>query len=110
MRAFIKRLLLNANVTRVAALAVVITVTAFILLFFLVSLGDSDFPPYDPPLPGERFGWRIVAAVAWPLVLVAKCLGHDPPFVLWFPLMFVGSVFWASLMQAFIALRHERRA
>jgi len=109
-RAFIKRLWQHANVTRVVALAVVIMFAAFVLLLFLASLGDSALPPYDPPFPGERLGWGIVAAAAWPLVLVAGFLGHDPPFVLWFPLMLLGGAFWASLIETGIAFRHVRRA
>jgi hypothetical protein len=69
----------HANVARVIALAVVITFAAFVLLMFLVSLGDSDLPPYDPPFPGEHLGWGIVGAAAWPLVLMAGLLGRDPP-------------------------------
>src|SRR5689334_1755996 len=102
MRTFIQRLWRLASVTRVAVLGVVIMVGAFILLSFLASLGDSDLPPYDPPFPGERFGRGILAVVAWPLVLVARFLGHDPPFVLWFPLLFVAGVFWSSLIEACI--------
>jgi len=110
MLAYVKRLWQHANVTRVVALAVVIMFLAFILLLVLASLGDSELPPYDPPFPGERLGWGIFAAAAWPLVLVAGYLDQDPPFNLWFPLILLGGAFWASLIEAGLASRHERGA
>ena len=96
--------------TRVIGIGLVIMVAAFLLLLFLASLGDSDLPPYNPPFPGERLGWAILGIAVWPLVLTARIIGHDPVFILWFPLMFIGGAFWASLIEAVIAFRYARRA
>lgn len=95
---------------RVVGIGLIIMVAAFVLLLFLASLGDSDLPPYDPPFPGERFGWLILEVAVWPLVLTTIIIGHDPAFILWFPLMFIGGAFWASLIEAWIAFRYARRA
>jgi len=100
----------RASVTRVVVLGLVIMFVALILLCFLASLGDSHLPPYDPPFPGEHLGWGILLVAAWPLVLVAGLIGHDPPFILWFPLMFMGGIFWASVIEACIVFRHARGA
>jgi len=91
-------------------LGVVIMFAAVMLLFFLARLGDSDLPPYDAPFLGERLGWGIFAVVAWPLVLVARIVGHDPPFVWWLPLLFIGGAFWALVIEACIVFKHARRA
>ena len=98
------------KITRVAAIGALVAIGAFLLLLFLASLGDSDLPPYDPPFPGERAGWVILGVIAWPLVLVARILGHDPPGFLWLPLLLLAGLFWASLIEVCIALKQKRRA
>lgn len=98
------------NIKRVATIGALTAIGAFLLLAFLANLGDSDLPPYDLPFPGERFAWQILAVVAWPLVLAARFLGHDPPFVLWIPLLLVAGVFWSSLIETCIVFRHAQRA
>jgi hypothetical protein len=110
MLSITKRTWQSASVTRVLAIGVAVATLAFVLLLFLVGLGDSDLPPYDPPFPGERIGWGIFCVIAWPLLLTAGIMGHDPAFVFWFPLLFVGGLFWALLVEACIVIRHGRRA
>jgi hypothetical protein len=95
---------------RVATIGMFVAIGAFLLLLFLVSLGDSDLPPYDPPFSGERAGWAILGVIAWPLVLVARMVGHDPPGLLWLPLLFVAGLFWALLIEVCIVLKSRRRA
>ena len=110
MRTTIKSMWQSASVTRIAVMGIILMFVAFGLVCFLAGLGDSDLPPYDPPFPGERFGWGLVTVIAWPLVIAALVLGHDPSFILWFPLMLLGGVFWASLIETFIVFRYVRRA
>lgn len=98
------------NIKRAAAIGSAVAVGAFLLLLLLASLGDSDLPPYDPPFPGERAGWVILGVIAWPLGLVARILGHDPPGFLWLPLLLVAGLFWALLIEVGIALKRARRA
>jgi hypothetical protein len=64
----------GANVKRVLAIGAIVAASAFFLLLFLASLGDSDLPPYDPPFPGERAGWLVCQLLSWPLVLAALIL------------------------------------
>ena len=58
MSIIISRIWRSAKVGRVVAIGTAIAIGAFVLLLFLASLGDSDLPPYDPPFPGERLGWK----------------------------------------------------
>ena len=106
----VKTIWQQVSLKRVLAFSVVIALAAFMLFFFLASLGDSDLPPYDPPFPGERLGWKVLAVVVWPLILAVRLVGHDPPFVFWFPLMFVGAIFWACLIETCIVFRNAWRA
>jgi hypothetical protein len=99
----------SVRIKRVVGIGAVLMLAAFLLLLFLASLGDSDLPPYDPPFPGEQFGWLLVWLVAWPLVLVAGFIGHDPPFILWFPLIFLGGVCWALLIELLVLVCHRRK-
>jgi hypothetical protein len=92
------------------AIGVAVAASAFLLLLFLASLGDSDLPPYDPTFPGERAGWLLCELMSWPLVLAAFILGRDPPFVLWLPLMFFGGLSWAALIEAVVLIRRTRKA
>lgn len=91
-------------------IGVALTFVAFGLFCFLANLGDSDLPPYGPPFPGEHFGWAVTAIIAWPLVLTALVLGHDPSFILWPPLLLLGGLFWASVIEASIVFRHAQKA
>jgi hypothetical protein len=105
-----KNLWQHANITRVVVLAAIIAFVTFCLVAFLACLGDSDLPPYDPPFPVERAIWVVLGVIAGPVALVARMLGHDPPGVLWLPLLFVAGLFWASLIEVCIALIWRRRA
>ena len=110
MNPVIQRIWQHISVKRVLAVSVVIAVATFMLFIFLASLGDSDLPPYNPPFPGERLAWKVLAVVVWPLVVVAGLSGRDPPVALWFPLTFVAGIFWALVIETFIVVRHARRA
>jgi len=110
MNRITNRLWQHANVKRVVAIGAVVAICAFFLFVFLASLGDRDLPPYDPPFPGERAGWTILAVVAWPLILAARIMGRDPPFVLWLPLLFLAGLFWALLVEVCIMKIHARKA
>jgi hypothetical protein len=110
MSSVIKRIWQHVSPKRILVVSGFITIAAFMLLFFLASLGDSDLPPYTPPFPGEHLAWKVLAVVVWPLVVVAGLSGRDPPFPLWFPLTFVAGIFWALVIETFIVIRHVRRA
>jgi hypothetical protein len=98
------------KIKRVAAIGSLVAIGAFVLFLFLASLGDSDLPPYDPPFPWEHAGWVMLGVIAWPLDLLARKLGHYPPGFLWLPLFFLAGLFWASLIELYIALKPRRRA
>ena len=99
----------RASAGRVVIVAVAVAIGAFLLLLLLASLGDTDLPPYDPPFPGERAGWKVLGVIAWPLVLVARVMGHDPPAFLWLPLLFVAGLFWALLIEVCILMKYARK-
>lgn len=105
-----KRIWQHVRVKRVLAVSAGITVAVFVSFLFLASLGDSDLPPYDPPFPGERLAWKVLAVVLWPLVVATVLLGDKLAFTLTVPLTFVAGIFWALVIETFIVLRHARRA
>ena|SRR5258707_114272 len=98
------------NAGRVITVGTAIAITGFFLMFFLGSLGDSDLPPYDRPFPGEGAGWIIWAVISWPLVLVARIIGRDPPFIFWLPLLLFAGLFWAMLLEVCIMIKHGWKA
>jgi hypothetical protein len=100
----------RANVSRVVIVAGAVAIGTFLLLLLLCSLGDTDLPPYDPPFLGERAGWKVLGVIAWPLVLVDRIVGHDPPAFLWLPLLFVAGLFWALLIEGCILMKYARKA
>jgi hypothetical protein len=100
----------RSSLIRPVAIALAVTAAAAVLFLFLISLGDSDLPPYDPPFPGERAAWFICGVMSWPLVLIALILDRDPPIVLWLPLTFLGGLFWAALTEAALRIRRTRKA
>ena len=53
----------RSNRKRVLAVGLAISIGAALLFLFLVNLGDSDLPPYNPPFPGERAGWIVCSVI-----------------------------------------------
>lgn len=100
----------RTNLMRVVVIGVVVAAAAFVLLVFLASLGDTDLPPYEKPFPGERIGCLILEVISWPLVLTAFLIGRDPPFIFWLPLMFLGGLSWATLIEVANIMKQPRRA
>src|SRR5690348_13338658 len=94
-----RRMRRSVNVTRVLVVGSAIAFAAIVLLGFLASLGDSDLPPYDPPFPGERFGWKVLVVLLWPLWLSSWIIGHDPATAFGWLLLFLSGLFWASLIE-----------
>lgn len=94
---------------RILAIGAAVATSAFLLLLFLASLGDSDLPPYNPPFFGERVGWIVYGVMSWPLSVAAFVLRGDPPFVLLPPLMLLGGLSWAAVIEAALLLNRTQK-
>lgn len=99
----------GASVKRILVVGAAVAALAFLLLLFLASLGDSGLPPYNPPFLGERVGWIVYGVMSWPLSVAAFLLRGDPPFMLWPPLMFLGGLSWAAVIEAALLSNGTRR-
>jgi hypothetical protein len=105
MKGFTRGMWQGAKPVRVAAVAVAIVIAGALLFQFLMSLGDSDLPPYNPPFPGEHATWILWGVIFWPMVLSSLLMLQDPSLLASLPLMLLSGLFWATLIEAGITWR-----
>lgn len=93
------------KVGRFFALAVLISVLAF-LLYGVV----NDFPPFESETVLQRVQVIASGILSWPVILLAPMVPDHAAGIVAVPLLLLPGLFWAAFAEIFLATNNARRA